>query len=119
MIIARRIVPVLVLLGGMAVPALAQSPFEGRWSGQATQTNNFPPFQLNLQISGVTATEATIVRETSQSQGPVTFKGSIANNALTFGDRVTHTMTVQGGSAKIYMRNISDGTTAEATLTKQ
>lgn len=103
----------------ISAAALAQGGFAGTWSGQATQTNNFPAFALTLQISEVTPTSATVVRETSQSAGPSTFKAEVRGATLSFGDRVQHTMTVEGNTAKVYMRNISDGTTAEATLTRK
>lgn len=99
--------------------AWAQSGFAGTWSGQATQTNNFPAFALTLIIRDVSTTSATVVRETSQSNGPSTFKAEVRGSTLSFGDRVQHTMTVEGNAAKVYMRNISDGTTAEATLIRK
>ncbi|MGL4325721.1 MAG: hypothetical protein ACRCTD_16930 [Beijerinckiaceae bacterium] len=108
----------LLTLTPMSV-ALAQSPFEGVWSGQATQTNNFPAFALTLTIKGVTQTGAMVTRETSQATAPATFTAEIRGNSMSFGDRVQHTLTVEGNTAKVYMRNIHDGTTAEATLTRK
>ena len=118
-----QVLPLLALSMVLALAslssALAQAPFEGVWSGQATQTNNFPAFALTLTIRDVKQTGATVIRETSQSTNPATFTAEIRGNSMSFGDRVQHTLTVEGNTAKVYTRNIHDGTTAEAPLTRK